>query len=329
MFKKTANSHKVFLFSYSIKYAWYCQLIILILFSGSVFAQSFRQLTGDYLGQTPPGLEATLFAPGIVSTDSIEHSSPIFSPDRNMVLWTRIFSGKPAFIVEMTKENGKWSSPFIPEFVDVRYDHFYPAFSFDGKKLYFSSRRPMPTGYPKNKDMWIWVVDRENNRWGIPRPLDSSIMQGFEYAHSVSKYDNIYFSSRRPGSKNFDLYFASLKNDIDKIAVPLDEEINLAGYEDGPFIAADESYLIFESERPESIESSIDLFICFRQKDGNWSKPKNMGPLINTKYAERFAVVSPDGKYLFFGSNRNQRKDNLYFDIFWIDAEVINTLRGD
>ena len=120
MFKKTANSHKVFLFSYSIKYAWYCQLIILILFSGSVFAQSFRQLTGDYLGQTPPGLEATLFAPGIVSTDSIEHSSPIFSPDRNMVLWTRIFSGKPAFIVEMTKENGKWSSPFIPEFVDVR-----------------------------------------------------------------------------------------------------------------------------------------------------------------------------------------------------------------
>ena len=103
-------------------------------------------------------------------------------------------------------------------------------------------------------------------------------------------------------------------------------DINTAGYEDGPFIAPDESYLIFESQRPESIEGSIDLFICFKQSDGSWTQPKNMGPRINTKYSERFARVSPDGKYLFFGSNRKQLTDNLYFDIYWIDAKVIKEL---
>jgi hypothetical protein len=52
-----------------------------------------------------------------------------------------------------------------------------------------------------------------------------------------------------------------------------------------------------------------------------------MSPKINSKYSDRFARVSPDGKYLFFGSNRRQLTDNLYFDVYWNDAKVIDELR--
>jgi hypothetical protein len=54
-----------------------------------------------------------------------------------------------------------------------------------------------------------------------------------------------------------------------------------------------------------------------------------MGPKINTKYSERFARVSPDGRYLFFGSNRRQEKNNLYFDIYWIDAKIIDEIKSN
>jgi Tol biopolymer transport system component len=284
-------------------------------------------LKGKYLGQKPPGMAATLFAEGIVSTDSIEHSSPAFSPDGHIVLWTKIYDGKPAFLVEMRNVNGVWTNPAPPSFAIPGKDEFYPIFSVDGKKLYFSSRRPLPPNYPKLEDMWIWEVENKINGWGIPKPLDSTIMKGFEYGHSASGKETLYFSSRRPGSGDFDIYFAKRINQSYQKPQKLRDGINTSGYEDGPFIAPDESYLIFESQRPESVEGSIDLFICFKQKDGTWGNPKNMGPRINTKYSERFAMVSPDGKYLFFGSNRRQSTDNLYFDIYWIDARVIYELK--
>ena len=56
---------------------------------------------------------------------------------------------------------------------------------------------------------------------------------------------------------------------------------------------------------------------------------KNMGSKINSSSFERFARVSPDGKYLFFGSNRNQTEMQRGFDIFWIDAGIIEELKRD
>ena len=105
--------------------------------------------------------------------------------------------------------------------------------------------------------------------------------------------------------------------------------INSVDYEDGPYIAPDESFLIFESQRPEGIDGSLGLYISFRHEDGHWGMPVNMGPKINSGKGERFARLSPDGKYLFFGSARNMSADNRGADIYWIDAKMIDELRND
>jgi hypothetical protein len=80
--------------------------------------------------------------------------------------------------------------------------------------------------------------------------------------------------------------------------------------------------LIFESDRPTGIEGNIDLYISFRKKDETWTEPMNMGPKENSASAERFAKVSPDGKYLFFGRNTGKG-----FDIYWIHAGIIDGLK--
>ncbi|MBN1363231.1 MAG: PD40 domain-containing protein [Syntrophaceae bacterium] len=83
-----------------------------------------------------------------------------------------------------------------------------------------------------------------------------------------------------------------------------------------PFIAPDESCLIFCSNG--------DLYICFRKPDGSWTDRVNLGEPINSKERERFPVVSPDGKYLFFTRWTPDHDE----DVFWVSAGIIGKLKA-
>lgn len=325
--KKTTMKSKI----KSSKIYQLCFLVLTINLLSSYMGQA-QGLFGknkkiDYLGQKPPGMNAELFAPGLISTDSLEHSTPAFSPDGNQVLWTLIYRGKPSFILEMKKENGAWSKPSRASFSDPSADDIYQSFSVDGKKLYFGSRRKMPSGYPEGKGIRIWEVARNADGWGVPVPFDTTVSKGEDYAHSPNTAGDMYFSFRRRGGAEFDIAYASKIGGKYASPIKLPYGINTMEYEDGPFIAPDGSYLIFESGRLSGIENSIDLYISFRNKDGSWKLPLNMGEKINTKYAERFARLSPDGKYLFFGSTKPQSVNSIGFDTYWIDAKIIAELK--
>jgi hypothetical protein len=66
-----------------------------------------------------------------------------------------------------------------------------------------------------------------------------------------------------------------------------------------------------------------DLYICFRQPDGNWTDRINLGDRINSKGLERFPSVSPDGKYLFFTRDTPGTEE----DVYWVSAKIIDRLR--
>lgn len=299
-------------------------LIFLYLFPvGFINAQENPvALHGTYFGQQPPGKEAIVFAKDIISTELYEHSAPAFSPDGKTILWTVVEMNKPARLIEMTMEGNNWSAPHAPAFADTAHDDFYPFFSADGKQLFFSSRRLLPSGLPV-KDIALWVVAREGKGWGKAFPVDSAISKGVEYAHSLSKHGNLFFSSREVinGKGRWTIYSSQFVNGKYATAQPLDTAINDGSYVDGPFVSPDESFLVFESDRVGGI-GSIDLYICFKE-NGKWSKPKNMGPTVNSPKAERFAGLSPDGKYLFFGSNRARELP----DVYWISSSIINELK--
>lgn len=281
----------------------------------------------DYLGQKPPGTTAQLFAPGLISTPAMEHSAPAFSPDGTRVLWTVLDSNYHAFLLEMTYKNGVWSKPAPPSFADPSADDYYPCFSVEGKTLFFSSRRKMPAGYRQGGDIRIWEVLRTSTGWSTAVPFDTSISKGQDYGHSITKNGNLYFASALGGGTNWNIQQSIQQNGRYTKPRLLPFSINSVDYEEGPYIAPDESFLIFESIRPEGIEGSLDLYISFKNKAGRWSLPLNMGPKINSGSSERFASLSPDGKYLFFGSSRNQSPERPGFDIFWIDASVIDDLK--
>ncbi len=302
-------------------------IIIFILALKSSFSQQFTDLYGDYLGQTPPDDTAVVFAPGVVSTDKLEHSAAIFSHDGNEVYWS---AGK---IFTMQRINNRWTMPQALEFFHDslnREDH--PFFSYDGQRLYINSKGRETSKEGLNPQQWsrynnedIWVVEKEGQNWGKPQNLSPVVNSDYlEAQATLTKNGNVYFLSYLDGVDGecgiFRAKFIDKKY-LSPEALP--ECINSKAQDWTPFIAPDDSYLIFSSYREGGFGQG-DLYISFHDvKTDTWSEPLNMGESVNSDTQERFPAVSPDGKYLFFTrwTEKNQH------DIYWVNATVIEKLR--
>lgn len=296
----------------------------------------FTSLKGAYLEQTPPENNPQLFSPGVVSTGYFEHSSPTFSPDGNEILWSIHYPDgfNPANpILYMKKINGIWTEPIIPIF-SGNYDAGNPTFSPDGNRIYFQSNRPVKNRKSGITD--IWYVERTETGWSKPVHLDSNINSTQREAQAtISTYKTLYFLSYYKDAKPpYGLYYSEFKNGSYQTKKLMDKKFNTQYPDWTPYIAPDESYFIFCSFRPGGIGSG-DLYISFKQDNGQWGQIKNMGNKINTPGNERFPVVTPDGKYLFFNSTKRipgadkNSPGNGNGDIYWISSKIIDYLKTE
>lgn len=279
----------------------------------------------DYLGQTPPGKSAVLFAKDIITTDAIEHSAPVFSPDGMQVLWTVMeLPSYKTYLLEMEFENGRWTSPRRPAFSHAATSDAFPSWSPDGTTLYFSSSRPVQGDTVAPTGNRIWQVEKKDGVWEAPRLVSQNVLPDGAYANSISEQGTLYFTHGPFRSPDWNILSSRLENGHYTTPKPVD--INTTYYEDGPYVSPDESFIIFESNRPGGL-GGIDLYISFRRED-RWTEPVNMGPVINSASTERFARLSPDGRFLFFGSDRRRVNDASNLDIYWIDATIIEDIKN-
>ena len=98
-----------------------------------------------------------------------------------------------------------------------------------------------------------------------------------------------------------------------------------AGLEFGlhAFIAPDESFVLVDAREADSLGES-DIYVAFRESDGSWGRPLNLGPGVNSEFSETCPSLSADGKYLFFS---RYNEPNEVSDIYWIDSTVIGVRR--
>jgi Tol biopolymer transport system component len=293
---------------------------IVILISAFVWSvaqnEKFPILKGEYLGQKPPGIKPEVFAPGIVSTTQGEFNAA-FSPDGKEFYFSVNEPSGRETMKFMTRKDNQWTPPQAVPFVSPQND-CDPLFSFDGQRLYFISTRPKKEK-AGSSDWNIWYVERTDADWSEPinigPPVNSDVD---EYYVSLTKDGTIYFSSNRAGGLgSFDIYRSRFVDGHYAKPENLGASINTKYLEHDPFIAPDESYILFTSvDRPEGFGTG-DLYISSRRKDGTWTKSKNMGKAFNTSGYDFCPIVSPDGKYFFF-TRRG--------DIYWVSVEAIQKL---
>jgi hypothetical protein len=298
-------------------------IIILSLIVKSSFGQQFTDLYGDYLGQTPPGDTPVVFAPGIISTNILEHSASIFSSDGSKVYWcSRENQVSQLNIWFMTRINNRWTKPEILAPFGDSVNYCDPFLSIDNKRFYFTADDPSDS--IDNSD--IWYIEKQDNQWTKPRSISSVINTTNGQAQTtLTSEGTAYFITYKVISNKWTCNILKSKCKNGNYSQPdtLPAFINSPSQDAAPYIAPDDNYLIFSSNRQNSIGRG-DLYISFHDRDTDgWSEPLNMGEPINTVAQEGYSSVSPDGKYLFF-TRWNQNSD---MDVFWVSTKFIDRLR--
>jgi hypothetical protein len=315
--------------------------------------QKAATLSGDYLGQTPPGSTPELFAPGVISTGLYERDVAM-TPDGDE-LYFGLISGGYVTIVVTKRENGNWTRPEIAPFCDNP-DVFdlEPHITPDGRRIMFLSTRPDEGKPPAQGWVYqdIWVADRTEDGWSEPYNLGPPVCtEAPEYFPSVTRDGTLYFTREvtGEGGKRSVIVRSRMVDGKYQEAEILPEAVNPGDMQYNAFIDPDEKYLIVGISGHEDNIGRGDYYVCFRGEDDAWTGPINMGELINTPGNNVTSpYVSPDGRYFFFASNRRaettedaEDQERSYdaiqrmatepgngsADIYWIDASYIETLR--
>jgi TolB protein len=244
--------------------------------------------------------EATLFLPGIASTKFSEIRLTL-SPDGRTALW---FSrdrpgGAGGYDIWISRRTGNdWSSATPVPFNSARRD-FDPAFSSDGRHVYFCSDRPGGFG---GDDLYRVAVTADG--FGSVEHLGSAVNSaGNEFAPMLSPDGNLllFSSNRLGGAGRHDLYTARQRAEQEfEPAQRLPGEINTPADEFDATFLSDGSTLVF-ARAPDFRTDRVDLFSA-SSRDGrydagtvlpqtvNSSDQNTYGPMLDWSQPDRFSV---------------------------------------
>ena len=300
----------------------------------------FEALAGPYFGQESPGADPKVFMPGLVSTTEYDRCVT-FLDHGKLCVFTRDLQG----VRYTVEQSGHWT---VPESGPLVFDYYtkYSEFDFtaspDGRALYFQSGRPTNPEDTKEESN-IWVVEWNGSSWGEARPLPAPLNteDHHEAYPSVTSNGTAYFfSCERDDFPSCDVYRSRFVNGAHLPHEHLEWPVNTNYDEHDPYVAPDESYLMFGSRRPGGFGRD-DTYICFRRDDGGWTHPINIGLPLNSVSRDNRINVTPDGKYFFFASGRatdvakgdkmstpivDTYGDN---DVYWSDTSFIDDLKSD
>ncbi len=297
-----------------------------------------------YHEQPFPGNLPRIFSPGIISTELHDDMAPIFvSSEYSNEVYFRI-AGKPkSLIFKMVLTTGGWSSPFL-DTMAFKYGIQNQAFSIDGGKRYFSTNIASDGSEVGDYDIFYSV--NTDGKWSLPTNLSNVVNTEYdEHIFHVLSDGSIFFGAEYPDGKGkMDIYFSKCINGYYLKPTNL-SSINSRFVETAVTVDPEEKFMVFTSTRFPAT-SGINLWISIKDSLNEWSKPINMGRLINDIYTDKFARFSPDGEYLFWVSHRDSKNanpiknwiiDDIEFpkvtfkgaDIYWISTMSLERIIND
>lgn len=284
-----------------IKYAYL--LIVLIMLVNACKSKEHKANNPDllhseevYLGQKPPGLIPELFAPDIIKTEFRE-GAYTFTPDlKEFYFRRRGGEYKNNALVVIKFRDSQWTETLVSSRSGE------PFISTDGKTMHLGKK----------------YRERTSSGWSEEKNLGAPFEDFRIMRLTVSSKGTYYFDE---ASETGPLRYSRLIDGVHEEPKILD--IDVGDWNAHPFIAADESYIIWDDQREEGYGSS-DLYISFCQQDNTWGPSINLGDKINTEFEDAFGSITSDGKYFFF--TRSFGGDKA--DIYWVDAEIIEALRS-
>ena len=269
-----------------------------------------------YLGQTPPGDKPVEFAPGMLAkNDTFSMDRVAFSEDGTEFYYpsnNTWFSSVAAKVRGFTYRDGKWRGPV------VLFPHYYaPTFSLDGKTLYLLGGM----GMGDKMHSYVYQSHRKpGGGWTEPAVYlanERGLYMFMPTSSGVCYVGSNVHPGKRTDYSDYDISTLTMKPG-DTVIRSLGEPLNTPGFDGDFFVARDESYIIISNKEQKDFE--CELAISFHKKDGSWTAPASLGPLINDRMAHRWGeYVSPDGKYLFYSTGTSPKDCH----IVWVRFDTL------
>jgi outer membrane protein OmpA-like peptidoglycan-associated protein len=184
---------------------------------------------------------------------------------------------------------------------------YAPALTLDNQTLLYTSQRDI-TGsfFNSNKNEDLYITHQLYGQWQQARPLQEINTRYNEGSATLNaKGDTIYFTrcESPDGFGNCDLYVTFLKADSTWAkAENLGANINSRSWDSHPSLSLSGDTLFFASDRIGGFGLS-DIYFSVKNEDGNWSRSRNLGPVINTRGNEVSPFIHPKYRILYFSSS--------------------------
>lgn len=213
----------------------------------------------------------------------------------------------PNLTVPVAEGSDTLKTEKLPAFVNSAIDEVYPVISPDGNTLYFDRKNhPQNTGLNRNDDIWFSKILPGNtfsSAENIGYPLNDdnpNFICSISPDGNTALLGNVFLDdgSVKPGVS------ISQKTDMGWTK-PVTQNIE-GFYNSGSFneycLSNDGNILIMTVNMSDSY-GDRDIYVSFHSGKNTWSKPKNLGRIINTANEELSPFLASDNKTLYFSSN--------------------------
>ncbi|ELR72742.1 Outer membrane lipoprotein omp16 precursor [Fulvivirga imtechensis AK7] len=194
-----------------------------------------------------------------------------------------------------------------------------PTLSSSDKTLIFTSKRNSHhRGIDPVHDEDLFYTQLSHGNWGQAKEFKELNTQYNEGSASLSRDGKTLFFARCNSPDSYgdcDIFTATLGADSTWGKVKnLGVNVNSIAWDSHPSLSHSEDTLYFASDRIGGFGLS-DIYYTTRDKDGNWTKAVNMGPIINTRNSEVSPFYHHVFNVLYFSSN-GQSLNFGEFDIY-------------
>jgi outer membrane protein OmpA-like peptidoglycan-associated protein/cytochrome c-type biogenesis protein CcmH/NrfG len=213
------------------------------------------------------------------------------------------------FAAEAIKNPVPFNPKSIGENINTEGFEYLPSITADGGFLVYTTRI-------KNQED-LYYSKKVDGQWETGKPMEAINTPLNEATQTLSADGRflVYTAcNRKDGYGGCDLYFSEMKNDRWTRPLNIGAPINTKAWDSQPTLSASGTELYFASERGGG-QGEKDLWVSYRNKDGRWSKPENLGDVINTSGNEQAPFIHPDGRTLYFMSDGHPGMGD--YDLFY------------
>lgn len=194
--------------------------------------------------------------------------------------------------------------------INSEFDDYGPVLNEAGTEIVFTTRRKdgnMNENVFDDNKPWedVFYAKKEGDKWSWAKNIGTPINTPTHNSNTALSADGkILFLYTDDGAGDI-LQSELQSNGTWSEPEPLPGIINSSYSEKSVSISKDETVLYFTSNRPGGF-GGLDLYKATKNKNGEWTYVKNLGPTINTEYDEEGPFIDYDGVTLYFSSRGHE-----------------------